>query len=34
MAQLSGVSEKTIDRDLKKGRTLLRKYLDEVPRAA
>jgi RNA polymerase sigma factor (TIGR02999 family) len=34
MALLSGVSEKTIDRDLKKGRTLLRKYLDEIPRAA
>jgi RNA polymerase sigma factor (TIGR02999 family) len=34
MAALSGLSEKTIDRDLKKARILLRKYLDDLPRAA
>ncbi|MDB6040064.1 MAG: polymerase sigma factor [Verrucomicrobiales bacterium] len=34
MASLSGLSEKTIDRDLKKARTLLRKYLDGLLRAA
>jgi RNA polymerase sigma factor (TIGR02999 family) len=34
MAAVSGVSEKTIDRDLKKARTLLRKYLEDLPRAA
>lgn len=34
MAALSGLSEKTVDRDLKKARILLRKYLDDLPRAA
>lgn len=34
MATLTGLSEKTVDRDLKRARTLLRKYLGEVPRAA
>jgi RNA polymerase sigma factor (TIGR02999 family) len=34
MAVLAGLSEKTVDRDLKKARTLLRKFLDELPRAA
>jgi RNA polymerase sigma factor (TIGR02999 family) len=34
IASLSGLSEKTIDRDLKRARTVLRKYLDELPTAA
>jgi len=34
MATLSGLSEKTVDRELKKARTLLRKYLEKLPRAA
>lgn len=34
MATLAGVSEKTVDRDLKKARTLLRKLLEGLPRAA
>jgi RNA polymerase sigma factor (TIGR02999 family) len=34
MAALSCLSEKTVDRDLKKARTLLRKLLDGLPRAA
>jgi RNA polymerase sigma factor (sigma-70 family) len=34
IAALAGVSEKTIDRDLKKARTLLRKFLDDIPTAA
>jgi RNA polymerase sigma factor (TIGR02999 family) len=34
IAKVSGVSEKTVDRDLKKARTILRKYLEDLPRAA
>jgi RNA polymerase sigma factor (sigma-70 family) len=34
MARFAGVSEKTIDRDLKKARTLLRKNVDELLAAA
>jgi RNA polymerase sigma-70 factor, ECF subfamily len=34
MAALSDVSEKTVDRDLKKARILLRKLIEELPRAA
>ena len=31
MARFSGVSEKTVDRDLKKARAVLRKMLEEMP---
>jgi RNA polymerase sigma factor (TIGR02999 family) len=34
IAKVFGLSEKTVDRDLKKARTILRKYLDDLPRAA
>jgi RNA polymerase sigma factor (TIGR02999 family) len=34
IAAVSGISEKTVDRDLKKARILLRKILNEFPRAA
>jgi DNA-directed RNA polymerase specialized sigma24 family protein len=30
MARFSGVSEKTVDRDLRKARTVLRKMLEEL----
>lgn len=34
MAKFAGVSEKTVDRDLKKARILLRKMLDDLPKAS
>jgi RNA polymerase sigma factor (TIGR02999 family) len=34
IAALSGISEKTVDRDLKRARVLLRKLLEDLPRAA
>lgn len=34
MAQFSGVSEKTVDRDLKKARTLLRKMMEDLGQVA
>lgn len=34
MARFGGVSEKTVDRDLKRGRVLLRKLVDEILAAA